>query len=116
MLRRGSLQQRSQQRVVGASEEQNIGVFEALGKSLAEIDARDLFGYIVVDPSLFDQWYEQGAGFLMRRQPPGRQRFVVCMAGDSRLGANDDGFPVDASLGRRFRARFDDANDRHMRG
>jgi len=52
-----------QKRVVGAAEEESVcdGCF---GESFGEVDAEDLVGDRVIDPALFDEGDEEGAGFF----------------------------------------------------
>src|SRR5260370_30120978 len=66
--RRNPAQQRLQERIVGAAEDQRVRVVEAVSKSLTQVDKSDLFGDRMLDPSLFDQRDQQRTSLLPRVQ------------------------------------------------
>lgn len=55
VARRDTLQQRFEQRVVGAPEDNSVGILKSLGESFVEIYASYLLGHRVIDPSFFDK-------------------------------------------------------------
>ncbi len=59
----GLLEERTEKGVVGAAEEQG-GEGGAFPEGFGEVDASDLAGDGMVDPALFDEGDEQGAGFF----------------------------------------------------
>src|SRR6185437_1537524 len=57
----------AEQRVVGAAEDERVGIEAGAAgvlEKFAEVSVDDLLGDGVVDPALFNQWYEEWAGFF----------------------------------------------------
>jgi len=75
-LGQGAFDERLEQRVVGAAEEQGLGV-GGFGESFVEVDAKDFGGDVVVDPAFFYQRDEQRTGFFRGGEADGVEGFGV---------------------------------------
>src|ERR1700733_7729865 len=94
MGRRQAMQKRLEQRVVRAPENQRVGIVEAVSKSLAQVNPRDLLGYGMLDPSFFHQRDQQWTSLLACLDPACLKSLAVSVAADRRVGPHDDNFPV----------------------
>src|SRR5258708_28197070 len=92
--RRNAVQQRLQERIVGAAEDQRVGVVEAVSKSLTQVDTSDLFSDRMLDPSLFDQRDQQRTSLLPRVQTSLLKSFAIGVAADCGLGPDDNDFLI----------------------
>ena len=87
---------------------------KAIGKGLAQINARNLLGDRMLDPSFFHQRDQQRASLLPRLEPAGFKSFAISVAADRGLGSDDNDFLVLADASGGLGPRLDDANHRHM--
>ena len=113
--RRHAMQQRLEQRIVGAAEDQNVRVVEAIGEGLTQINPSDLLGDGMLHPSFFDQRNQQRTSFLPRVEAAGLESFPVGVAADGSLGPDDHDFFVLADGSGGLGAGLYHAYDRHMR-
>jgi len=116
MAGRHAVQQRLQQRVMGATQDQNVGVMETVTESLGKIDASDLLGDRVLDPTLFDKGHEQRARFLVRAQAAGFESLAVSVAAYGGFGSDDHNFLVGGCGSSGLGSWFDYAYHGHMSG
>src|SRR5580693_5539233 len=70
MRRHQAMQERLKQRIVSAPENQSVCLAEAVSKGFTQVNARDLFGDRVLDPSFFHQRNQQRTSLLPRLDPP----------------------------------------------
>ncbi len=87
------LDERAEQGVVGAAEDERVGL-EALGggggEQFVEIDADDLGGDGVAGPAFFDEGDEQGAGLFKRAKAAGLAGSGVGVALHGGVGGDDE--------------------------
>src|SRR5207253_9792984 len=57
-------QQRFDQGIMSATQNENVSRLESIGKGLAQVNAGDLFGNRVLNPTFLDQRHEQRASLL----------------------------------------------------
>src|SRR5580704_19089252 len=114
MRRRDAMQQRLQQRIVCAAENQRVRVVEAVGKGLTQVNASDLFRDRVFDPSLLNQRHQQRASLLPCVETARLKCFAVSMAAHRGLGPDDNNLLVPADRSGCLGPRFYDAYNRYM--
>lgn len=85
-------QKRFDQRVVRASENEDVGFSCRAAHCFGQIDPGDLFGDRVLDPSFFDEGDEQRAGFFESGEASTGESALVGVTADSRFGAENDCF------------------------
>ena len=83
--RRYAPQQRMQQWIVRAAKHEHIGLVKSIGKCFLQVDARDLFGHRMIDPTFLDQRYKQRASLFVRFDSARLERFAVGMPTDCGL-------------------------------
>ena len=93
-LGEGALDERLEQRVVGAAEEEGLGV-GGFGEGFVEVDAEDFGGDGVVDPALFDQRDEEGAGLFGGGEAEGVEGVGVGVGLDGGGGGEDEDWWVE---------------------
>jgi len=92
-VRRGdAAQKRFDQRVVRASENEDVGFSCRAAHGFSQIDPGDLFGDRVLDPSFFNEGDEQRAGFFEGCEASAGESALVGVTADSRIGAENDCF------------------------
>src|SRR6202042_2740761 len=101
---------------MGAAQNQRIGVTKSVGERLLQINAGDLLGDGVLDPSLLNQGNQQRTRLLPRAQTPGLKSFAVGMAAHRSLGSNHDNFLISRDSSSGFRARFNHSDHWNMSG
>jgi len=115
VLRRHSPQQRLDQRIVSAAEQQHVGIASVIGECFRQINLRHLLGDRMVYPAFFDQRNEQRASLLAHRDVASLEGAPVGMAADGGIGADDDHVPLPAGRRRRVGARFNHADHFYSR-
>src|SRR5579872_518823 len=115
MRGRNPAQDRLEQRIMRASEHENIRCIEAIGKGLTEVDSGDLLCHRVLYPSFFDQRNQQRTGFLASLHTLRLQRSPIGMAADGSLCTDYDYFVLLALTRRSFRTGFNDSDDGNTR-
>ena len=75
--------------VVGAAQEQDLGVGSFV-EGFGEVDLQDFVGDGVVDPALFYQGDEEGAGFFAGLEVEGVEGASVGMGLDGGCGGEDE--------------------------
>jgi hypothetical protein len=83
-------QKRLDQRVMRASENEDVGFSCRAPHCFGQIDSGDLLGDRVLDPSFFDEGDEQRAGFFESCEASAGESALVGMTADGRFGAEDD--------------------------
>src|SRR5271166_5147184 len=78
-------QQRRKERIVRAGEHQNVSLIWRRCHRLTEIDARDLLGHGMINPSFLHQRNKKRAGFLVRYEPVLLQGVAIGVAADGGL-------------------------------
>ena len=116
MAGRNASQQRSDERIVGASEYQNVGLLGRVLQCLAEIDVGNLLGYGMFDPPLFNQGHEKRTRFFVGCQTVLLQSVAVSVAAHGRLGCNHNGRMALAYFSCHGGAGFDHSYHRHVGG
>jgi hypothetical protein len=74
--------------VMGAAEEESFG-FGCSGQGFGEVDFQDFVGDGVVDPALFDQRDQEGAGFFVGLEAKGVKSVGVGAGLDGGGGGQD---------------------------
>ena len=85
-------EQWTKQRVMGAAENQDVSILKAVGECFREIDAGDLLGDRMLDPTFLHEWNQKRASFLTGTDAARLKRMAVGLAGDGGLGADDHNF------------------------
>src|SRR5258708_26617923 len=111
---RHASQQGLKQRIVRASQNQNVRVLEAFGKSLGQVDTSYLLGHRMLDPAFLNQRNEQRTSLLPRIESASIESFPISVTADCSLGANDDNFLISAYESGRLGARLNYSNDWHV--
>ncbi len=100
------MQQRLEERIVGAAEHHGVGVVEAVGESFRQIDAGDLLGDGVVHPAFLHERDQQRAGLLAGFETQFLESFAVGVAADGGFGSDDHNLPIPRGRGSSFGPRL----------
>src|ERR1700688_3236820 len=92
MRRRSSPQQRLDQRIMCAPQNQRVCIVKSVGESLAQVDASDLFRHRMLDPSLLYERNKRRTALPPRFWPGSLKRFAVSVTAHRSLGADDHNF------------------------
>src|SRR5437763_6775884 len=93
-----------------ASEHERVGVLKLFGEGLREINARDLLGHGMINPSFFDQRNQQRARLFASLEAARFESLAVGMAADRGLGADHHDLAVFRSRPGGLGAGFNDSN------
>jgi hypothetical protein len=80
---------RLEEGIVGAAEEEGLGCGRG-GQGFGEVDFQDFVGDGVIDPALFYQGNEEGAGFFVRFEAEGVESVGVGVGLDGGGGGEDE--------------------------